>query len=603
MNINLGDKIKVGGTLSSYENNSIFNLFNYKKYMLSKKTYYKMNADNITILKKNTSLLYELKKYIIKRIDKLKTREYLYSFILGYNNYIKENIKTSYRINGISHLFSISGSHISLISTILLFILNKIKKDNINYIITMIFLFIFSFLTGFSLSVIRSLLFFILYTFNRVLNFNIKNYKIFILCFTIAIIINPFSIYNIGFKFSYIVSFYLIIFNLLIRRCNTYIKKTFITSLIAFMSSIPILINNYFSINLLTIFNNMIFVPLISIIIFPMAILVLFIPILDNLYIYLINILEQLNLFISNYKIEIILSKINIFFIIYYYILITFILYKFIRKKYIYILLLFITILIHNNINLFKKDSFVTYLDVMQGDSTFVKLNKSNILIDTGGVYNKNIIDNTISYLKSNGIKRINYLIITHGDYDHMGEAINLVENFRVEKVIFNCGSYNELEQDLIKVLDKNKISYYSCISELNIGKDKLYFLNTKNYNDENENSSVIYTEIDNTKMLFMGDAGVEREKDILEKYNLTDIDILKIGHHGSNTSSSKKFIDSIKPKQCLISVGKNNRYGHPKESVIGTLDDYCNIYRTDLNGSVEVKLKNNNYRIKTISP
>ena len=213
MNINLGDKIKAGGTLSSYEDNSIFNLFNYKKYMLSKKTYYKMHADNITILKKNTSLLYELKKYIIKRIDKLKTREYLYSFILGYNNYIKENIKTSYRINGISHLFSISGSHISLISTIILFILNKIKKDNINYIITMIFLFIFSFLTGFSLSVIRSLLFFILYTFNRILNFNIKNYKIFILCFTIAIIINPFSIYNIGFKFSYIVSFYLIIFN------------------------------------------------------------------------------------------------------------------------------------------------------------------------------------------------------------------------------------------------------------------------------------------------------------------------------------------------------------------------------------------------------
>ena len=93
MNINLGDKIKASGTLSSYEENSIFNLFNYKKYMLSKKTYYKMHADNITILKKNTSLLYELKKYIIKRIDKLKTREYLYSFILGYNNYIKKILK------------------------------------------------------------------------------------------------------------------------------------------------------------------------------------------------------------------------------------------------------------------------------------------------------------------------------------------------------------------------------------------------------------------------------------------------------------------------------------------------------------------------------
>ena len=184
-----------------------------------------------------------------------------------------------------------------------------------------------------------------------------------------------------------------------------------------------------------------------------------------------------------------------------------------------------------------------------------------------------------------------------------MGEAINLIDNFKVDNVIFNCGSYNELEQGLIAVLNRKKIPYYSCISELNIDNVKLYFLNTKDYNDENENSSVIYSEINNTKILFMGDAGIEKEKDILEKYNLKDIDILKVGHHGSNTSTSKEFISSIKPKQCLISVGKNNRYGHPKESVIDILDDACNIYRTDLNASVEIKLKNNDYKIKTISP
>ena len=79
-----------------------------------------------------------------------------------------------------------------------------------------------------------------------------------------------------------------------------------------------------------------------------------------------------------------------------------------------------------------------------------------------------------------------------HGDYDHMGEAINLVENFKVEKVIFNCGEFNELEQDLIEVLDKKKILYYSCIKELNIDNHKLYFLNNKDYGNENDNSSVI---------------------------------------------------------------------------------------------------------------
>ena len=81
-----------------------------------------------------------------------------------------------------------------------------------------------------------------------------------------------------------------------------------------------------------------------------------------------------------------------------------------------------------------------------------------------------------------------------HGDYDHMGEAINLVENFKVEKVILNCGNFNELEQDLIKVLDKKKIPYYSCIKELNVDNNRLYFLNNKDYENENDNSSVIYS-------------------------------------------------------------------------------------------------------------
>ena len=155
-----------------------------------------------------------------------------------------------------------------------------------------------------------------------------------------------------------------------------------------------------------------------------------------------------------------------------------------------------------------------------------------------------------------------------------MGEAINLVENFKVEKVIFNCGEFNELELDLIKVLDKKKIPYYSCIKELNIDDNKLYFLNNKDYGNENDNSSVIYTELNNYKFLFMGDAGVEVEEDLIKKYNLKDIDVLKVGHHGSKTSSGKEFIDSINPKYSIISVRKNNRYGHPNKEVLDNLED-----------------------------
>ena len=162
-----------------------------------------------------------------------------------------------------------------------------------------------------------------------------------------------------------------------------------------------------------------------------------------------------------------------------------------------------------------------------------------------------------------------------------MGEAINLVENFKVEKVIFNCGKFNELERELIEVLDKKKIPYYSCIKELNIDDNKLYFLNNKDYGNENDNSPVVYTEFNNHEFLFMGDAGVEIEEDLIDKYNLKNIDVLKIGHHWSKTSSGKEFIDEINPKYSIISVAKNNRYGHSNDGVLENLSD-SKTYRTD---------------------
>ena len=109
-----------------------------------------------------------------------------------------------------------------------------------------------------------------------------------------------------------------------------------------------------------------------------------------------------------------------------------------------------------------------------------------------------------------------------------MGEVINLVENFKVENIIFNWGSYNDLEQELIKVLEKKNINYYSCMKELYVDNYKLQFLNTGTYNNENDNSSVIYLNYNNYKFLFMADAGIEVEKDLIKKYNLQDIDILK---------------------------------------------------------------------------
>ena len=183
-----------------------------------------------------------------------------------------------------------------------------------------------------------------------------------------------------------------------------------------------------------------------------------------------------------------------------------------------------------------------------------------------------------------------------------MGEAINLINSFKVKKVIFNNGEYNELELNLIKVLETKNIPYYQNIKELNMDNKKLYFLNNKLYDNENDNSNIIYTELNNYKFLLMGDAGVEVEEDLLKKYNLTNIDVLKVGHHGSKTSSSKKFINKTNPKYSVISVGKNNRYGHPNANVLDNLEN-SKVYRTDQNGSIKFNIKNNKLKIETCSP
>lgn len=605
----LGDKIKLFGKLKLPSNNSIFNGFNYREYLKYERINYIFDIDEIIKISNNKSIMYKLKNSIINIINKSPNKDYLHTFLLGNNKYIDKEVMESYRINGISHLFSISGMHISLLSMIILKLLKnyKFKKE-----VVILFLLIYMTLTDFLPSILRSGIFFILIYLNKKFNLNISMFKLMIILLFICVLIDPYIVYKIGFQYSYTISFYLITFNQLINKSKNKLYKLFIVSFISFIVSVPIAINNFSQINVLSIFLNIFFVPIVSSIIFPLSLITFLFPFFNNLFTILINIFELLSITFS--KIDnfiFIMSKISTLFIIIYYIIISITLYFLSKNKYKYIVSLMFIFVIHYNITIFNKGLEITYIDVGQGDSIFIKFpnDKSNILIDTGGKVtygnlknNYSVGKNIVDYLKSMGIRKLDYLIITHGDFDHMGDSLYLIDKFKVENVIFNCGEFNVLEKELIKVLDEKKIKYYSCIKELNIDNNKLYFLQTKKYDNENDNSNVIYTELNGYKFMFMGDAGVEKEKDILDKYNLANIDVLKVGHHGSKTSSSKEYIDEIKPKYAIISVGKNNRYGHPNKEVLNNLDN-SKIYRTDQDGSIMFKIKNNKLKIETCSP
>lgn len=600
INVSYGDYIYVYGVFKKPKENGNFNLFNYKRYLLSNKINYVVTASKITVIKKNDNVFYTLKNNLLRKIENTnKSKGYILAFLYADKSLIEKDVYTKYQKIGVSHLFAVSGMHVSLISIVLLKLLNRIKERK-RYIIVSIFLSIYLFLTNFTISMVRATFQFILFFINKSFKLNIDNSNLVLLLFSILVIINPYNIYNIGFLFSFIISFTLI-------RCSKLIKGKFIikslkTSLISFFSSMPVLINNFFEVNFLGIILNIIYIPFVSYILFPLSLVTVLFPSLDNILYMFISYFEKITDFFSNIKfLSFSICKMNIILIIMYYIIFIYILKR--KKSLVYKIIIAIISLIFLINNGRIVNSEVSILDVGQGDSSLIRLKNKNILIDTGGNINYDISKNIlIPYFKSVGIKKIDYLVLTHGDYDHMGEAINLVENFKVEKVIFNCGSYNDLENELIEVLDKKKIKYYSCIKELNIDNNKLHFLQTKEYDNENENSNVIYTELNGYKFMFMGDAGVGKEKDILEKYNVSKIDVLKIGHHGSKTSSDKNFIDEMNPKYSVISVGKNNRYGHPNKEVLNNLDN-SKIYRTDQDGSIMFKIKNNKLKIETCSP
>lgn len=257
------------------------------------------------------------------------------------------------------------------------------------------------------------------------------------------------------------------------------------------------------------------------------------------------------------------------------------------------VVLLFITFYIFYN-NIYKYN-YVIFNDVGQGDSTLIKLeNGENILYDTGketfGISN---IENNL-----NG-DEIDYLILSHSDADHAGKADYFIQKYNVKNIFVNLIETFNIEND--KIISLARGDYLSLSDKI-----KLAIINpdkNKRYNNENESSLGLVLSYNNFRFIMMADIGKEEERNIVANGDLEELDnkivILKVGHHGSNTSSSEIFLKKIHPDYCVISVGQNNSYGHPSSEVLTLLKKYCNnILRTDELGNIIFKLRNNDLEI-----
>ncbi len=234
------------------------------------------------------------------------------------------------------------------------------------------------------------------------------------------------------------------------------------------------------------------------------------------------------------------------------------------------------------------EDIKIHYIDVGQGDSELIQIGDKNILIDAGTSDKK-----ALDYLKSIGITKIDYAIATHPHEDHIGSMDDVIKAFDIGTFYApKATTTTKTFENMVKSLKaKNlKMTVPKVGEEITIGKATLTFLapNSEKYEDLNDYSIVVKLKYGNNSFIFMGDAQDISEGEMMKKQLDIQADILKVGHHGSHSSTTQPFLDKVNPKYAVISCEKGNDYGHPhKESLTKLNAKNINIFRTDLNGTI----------------
>lgn len=602
--LSLGDTLTLEGELTKPISSKNFYGFSYPTYLKYQKIFYIMKVSDFSIKTKNSNILNSIRNTVRSSINNDKVGSYIRVFFLGDDTSFDTTLEENFRNLGISHLFALSGTQISFLISIITLRRNSFNLKNLVFVICV--LISYYLIIDDCAAIDRALIFSLVFSINKTFNLNILPLFLILLSLSILVFLNPYYIYDVGFQYSTVISCTLILY-MNNKKNRGKIVDLLEVSWVSFLVSLPISLYHFSYINPFSILYNLFYVPFINVIIFPLSMICFFLPYLSFILEFFIGVFESSVSFLSSINIgHITLARFNLFYYLLYYVLIFS--YLFIKvKKQIFLLLILLMVIIHFYYpKIFPKD--VLYMiDVGQGDSFLITSNNKNMLIDTGGVMSyyteewmqyekKNGGTYLVTFLNQLGITRLDYLVLTHGDYDHAGEALTIMGKIDVKTVFFNGNDLNTLEK---KIWD-NSSNHYKLTEGDSFSLGNFSFLVISNiYSDENDSSLVLYSSIYDKKILFMGDASIKSEEYVLNNYNFEDITILKVGHHGSRTSSSEEFIRMINPTYALISAGVNNRFNHPHREVVKRLDDNGTIiFNTQINGMIMFDFTND--KIKT---
>ena len=573
------------------------------------------------------------------------------AIILGDKTDLDSDIKELYSVSGIAHILAISGLHISFIGMAIYRLLRRRFRFLFSAAVSIPVVLSFGIMSGFGISTIRAIIMFILKIIGEVLGRKYDAITAISLAGLVLLVQNPFVVCNSGFQMSFgaIIAIVLIlpIVEEILNTDNKIIKVLSANFTISLVMN-PILAWNYYELPTFSFLLNIVVVPLMSVVIvssivgifcscimFGFGKVVIFpgCGILE-LYTFLCNIINKSSVA------SIVVGQPKVTIIIVYYAILLVVLFglKNIRTKY---------TRAEKERNIIKKETglvlekkakkerrikgqniklrlacivgflllncliyyipnpgfYITFINVGQGDGILIHGdNGTKVMVDGGSTSEKQVAKNCIvPYLKAEGIGTIDYSIITHTDKDHISGILEILENnnsnrIRIKNLVMpDINMKDDTYDELIEKAKLKKINvlYIKKGDTLSLGKTKIkciYPETTTTASDKNDYCTVLSVKNKTSKILLTGDISKKIEEkikdDIEENYT-----VLKVAHHGSNYSSSEKFLKKVNPKYSIISVGKNNSYGHPGNETMERLRKQGGvIYRTDEKGGITIR-------------
>lgn len=581
-----------------------FSGFDYREF-LKKQGIYRVgrisDIRNIRISKVN-SIFEHLRKWrrqgiiLCQRQFPKPMSDYMTGLLFGYLDKSFGQMTQIYSQLGIIHLFALSGMQVSFFLNLFrkVLVICGIPKDHFPYF-DLPFSIVYAFLTGLSISVMRSLLQ------RNLRNFQVKGLDNLSLAFLLMFFFQPNFLHSIGGILSFAYAFFITIIS-----CDHFEgkKRILVETLVLSICLLPFLMIFFGQFNPVAIILTAVFSLLFDSLILPVLCLAFLLsPIIklssfNPIFMLMERLVSSLG---QHFSRAIIFGKPNSFQFLLLIILIAVLLHviKEFRKT---IGILVVIFVLSFSIRLpFTNE--VTIVDIGQGDSILIRDTwNRTILIDVGGSQHyqgkeawqkkyqeANAEGTLIPYLKSRGISKIDQLVLTHTDNDHVGDMEAVARHIRIKEILVSQGSLKNsaflsrlkkinVPTSVVQAGDRLPImgSYLQVLYPWKIGDGK------------NNDSITLYGKLLNQNFLFTGDLEAEGEEDIMEKYTHLPVDILKAGHHGSKGSSSKVFLKHISAKVALVSAGKNNHFHHPHPETLNRFRERgMTVYRTDQEGAI----------------